>query len=115
MKTILRWVITKKGNEFQVALPARRIVCPRCDGTGTHDHPAFSNGVDHEHLEDPDFSENYLRGHYDVRCEECNGDRVVLAVDWDALTPKMRDRLARAEWEAGQSERERESERRMGA
>lgn len=109
-------VLTKKGNEFEVMLPARYEVCCRCEGKGVHDHPAFSNGISSSEMdEDPDFRENYFSGRYDVRCEECNGERVILEVDVDALTEKMRERYYRALDEVAASERERQAERRMGA
>jgi DnaJ-class molecular chaperone len=77
--TVKATVLTKKGNYFEVMLPAKRIVCPRCDGVGTQ------------------FSESYSRGDYDTACEECHGKNVVLVVDEDALScdgglHKMRDR-----------------------
>lgn len=115
VKTIITSVVTRKGNGFEIPLPAKRIVCPRCDGNGTHDHPAFSNGVDSEHLEDPDFSESYFRGHYDVRCEECHGERILDVLDYDALTPKMLDRVDRAEKQAARYQAEADAERRWGA
>lgn len=104
------WVETAKGNKFELPLPAKRVVCPRCDGSGVHDHPSFSNGV--SGLDDPDFAKEYFRGTYDVRCEECDGKNIVLVVDEDALAPKMLDRYLRAQDSKSRHEAEIASERR---
>jgi hypothetical protein len=64
-------------------IPARFEVCPTCEGSGTVDHPAFSNGITgSEWAEwDQDEREDYLRGRYDVPCGQCNGQRVVEVPD----------------------------------
>lgn len=68
--------------EFEVFLPTKRALCSRCDGRGVHDHEAFSDGITMgEFAEDPDFHEAYMRGAYDVKCSECNGERVVTLID----------------------------------
>jgi hypothetical protein len=60
----------------QLSCLAKWEICDRCDGNGVHDHPAFSNGLGYDDFygpdADPDFREQYMRGDYDVRCEECN-------------------------------------------
>jgi hypothetical protein len=111
-----QWVITKKGNQFQVLLPAKRIVCPTCDGEGRHVNRAIDgNGISAEEFaEDPDFMESYMAGHYDVRCEECNGKRVIEEIDTDALTPKMLERYYRALDEEQAHRAEMAAERRIG-
>lgn len=104
------------GNE--VSIPARFEVCDHCRGRGHHDHPAFSNGItqsDREDWADDDFMEEYMRGTYDVRCEECNGNRVVLVPDEFLATPeqiKVWEDNEREEWEYRAMV---EAERRMGA
>jgi predicted methyltransferase len=110
------WVQTKKGNQFEIMLPAKRIVCPRCNGTGSHVNPAIDgNGLSADDLDqDPDFNEAYFRGDYDVRCEECKGENVVLELDYEALTPKMQERVCRAEREERAYQAELAMERRLG-
>lgn len=79
----------------EISLPCRFEVCPRCEGKGVHDHPAFSNGISRDQFdEDPDFAEDYFKGRYDVRCSECNGERVVSVPDEEALTPEQARVLA---------------------
>lgn len=94
----MSWV-EEQGNDFflmeededgaveAIKLPSRFAVCPRCDGHGKHDHPAFSNGITGSEWEEWDDEERdgYFSGRYDVVCGECHGKRVVAEIDWDAL------------------------------
>lgn len=55
-------------------------VCDRCRGHGSHTNPAIDgNGITRSEMGElgPEFLEDYLSGVYDVRCERCNGLRVV--------------------------------------
>ncbi len=79
------------GEPVKHELPARNEVCPRCQGTGVHDPKEFSSGFTREDFdEDPDFAEAYMKGHYDVQCEECKGRNVIPVVCEDSLTPAQR-------------------------
>lgn len=113
---IHQWVTTKKGNQFQIFLPGKREICGTCRGKGHHVNPAIDgNGLSSEDFdEDPDFRESYLRGHYDVSCEECQGVGHVFDIDYDALTPKMRERVYRAMDEERAARAEDDAERRAG-
>lgn len=72
-----------------VVLPSKVAVCKRCNGSGVHDHPAFSNGLSREDFEeDPDFRESYFAGHYDVQCSECDGLRVVAVANFERFTDR---------------------------
>ena len=104
------------GNEIQ--LPIKRIICPRCDGYGHHDHPAFSNGITASEWNSDDWDDDsradYLRGRFDVRCDECGGNNVVDVPDEDRMTPAQVALLhdhyrAERSWQA-----EIDMERRMG-
>lgn len=107
------WVITKKGNQFEVLLPAKRIVCPACDGAGTELRGGLKGVViSDENLADDDFREAYFGGRYDVACSECKGLNVVEVVDEDRLTKKMAERYWRAVDEDAASDREYEAEQR---
>ena len=79
---------------LEVVIPSRFEVCPTCEGKGTHDHPAFCNGITSDEWNGPDWDEDsraqYLGGAYDVPCHECKGNRVVLMPDFDRLTPAQR-------------------------
>ena len=81
------------GNEHAFSVPGKFEVCPRCDGTGKHDHPAFSNGITSSewngHDWDDESRESYLRGTYDVQCTECDGKRVVIEPNLTACSRKQ--------------------------
>lgn len=93
------WVVTKKGNAFEMELPAKHELCPRCEGRGSHVNPAIDeNGINpQEFIDDPEFEENYFGGLYDVACYECKGLRVITVPDKSRLTEKMKDRVERHE------------------
>lgn len=89
-----------------------RIVCPRCRGHGAVDN---LGDVTEWLREDPDAFDDYMSGMYDVRCDECHGNKVVDEMieagsdpdDWVSLMSWLRDACShRAEVAA---------ERRMGA
>lgn len=81
--------VDEEGYIHELSLPAKYEVCPRCDGRGVHDNPAFSNGFTSDEMaeEGPEFVEDYMAGVYDVRCSECKGERVVPVPDTDRADP----------------------------
>ena len=96
------------GEERDLAFPGRWEICDRCRGNGTHDHPAFSNGLTSEDFEeDPDFREEYLAGRYDVRCEECGGEGKVAVPDVPAMRFNQRRLLVRCRRQAREIARDR--------
>jgi hypothetical protein len=101
-------VCGEDGAEMEVRLPAHFVVCPRCEGAGTHVNPSIDgNGISAEEFaEDPDFAESYFSGAYDVPCSRCRGKRVVEEVDEDQFTPAQK--AAYAQYEESQSEMARE-------
>lgn len=103
-------------HEIVYDFPATREKCQTCDGTGSHVNPAIDgNGLSEEYISDPEFMADYMGGFYDVRCDECKGEKIVLVIDRGHADPKMLkllDEAALAEWEC---EQEAAAERRMGA
>lgn len=92
--------------------PAKFEVCGNCNGKGSHVNRAIDgNGLSDELSSDPDFCEDYLSGVYDVRCDVCGGQRVVLVpaseAGEQAVQQVMQQHYA--------SEAEVAAERRMGA
>lgn len=74
----------------ELILPAKRVVCPVCDGVGTHVDPAIDgDGLTAEDLEDDSFRENYMSGAYDVPCDYCRGNKVVEEIDEEACRTRL--------------------------
>ena len=50
-------------------------ICPHCEGHGTMDNPAFSDGFTSSELYDmePEERHRILNGAYDVACSSCKG------------------------------------------
>lgn len=93
MKNTITITVIDENTDASVshALPAVWEICYNCDGNGTVDHPAFSNGISQEDFdEDPEFREDYFAGRYDVRCPHCKGSGKMLAVNEDALNENQR-------------------------
>lgn len=58
----------------------RFIVCPTCEGRGTHvNRNVDGHGITSDEMDElgPDFFEDYMSGVYDVVCTECRGRNVV--------------------------------------
>ena len=67
----------KKYIEF----PAKYIVCYVCEGRGSYVNPSVDeHGIDPRDM-DEDFAESYFEGAFDVTCQYCCGQRVVLTID----------------------------------
>lgn len=66
-----------------VSLPAKFVVCSRCQGKGTH----VNSSIDENDMPDWDDEsrEMYLSGGYDVPCHECGSEKVVKRVDVAAV------------------------------
>ena len=107
------------GVEVTVMVAQKWEICSTCGGNGKHDHPAFSNGISAEEFQnewDHEEQEMYMRGAYDVRCDECDGAGKVLEVDFDSIKdPEVAAAIEREYDNARYDAAEREQERRMGA
>lgn len=67
-----------------MAAPSKFTLCPTCEGRGTHvNRNVDGHGITQDEMDElgPDFFEDYMSGVYDVRCETCNGLRVVPACE----------------------------------
>lgn len=106
-----------EGNE-DIEIPAKYEVCETCEGKGSHVNPSIdSNGITASEMDElgPDFMEDYVSGVYDVRCNECGGERLVPVVD-EERAGEVLTKIAN-EWIEShyQTQAEYEAERRMGA
>ena len=89
--------------------PQKWEICCRCKGEGKHDHPAFANGITQSEMREmgQDGMDSYFAGHYDVRCDACEGSGKVQVVDVDAMHETQR-----AQWEAEADDRREAAEAR---
>lgn len=71
--------VFRTDHDIHLEVPAVFDICPTCKGKGTHVNPSIDrHGLTREDfLEDPDFEEEYFNGTYDIKCNECDGLRVV--------------------------------------
>ena len=83
-------IVDANGDDFPV--PARRILCPRCNGDGKVGHPAFAEQAITAEEWYSEWSEEerdlYLGGAYDIECPECQGRLWTLVLDEDICTPE---------------------------
>lgn len=113
----------ENGDEIEITahFPAKWEICDHCRGNGTHDHPAFSNGISGEEFYgewEPEERERYMDGFYDVSCDDCGGSGKVKVIDEDAITEDQQDDLKdyyRQLRRQAAYDRECAMERRMGA
>ncbi len=114
-----------RGNEITHTLPARFVVCSKCEGHGTHLNPSIgehaytSEEFDEAFSDDEQRAEYFKRGGiYDVPCQQCEGKRVVLEVDRAACVTPEHHKGLRELRKQRQDDREYaalcESERRAG-
>lgn len=96
MKTTIELIMyDDDGEEVVHTFPAKNEVCSNCDGYGSYVNPSIDgNGITESEMaeilhEDPDFLDNYMSGMYDIQCECCHGNKVVLAANEDACTPEQ--------------------------
>jgi len=108
-KRIVANFLDKNGTYSELIVAAQKIICPRCDGNGTHVNPSIDLELTLDDLSDPDFSEAYRRGDYDVNCEQCNGEKIVLVPDENSLTEEQRADHWRYLDEVAQNRREDEA------
>lgn len=72
----------ENDEEREITLSCVYVVCPRCQGRGTHTNPSIDgNGITQSEMHELgyQFQEDYCNGMYDVSCYECKGKRVVPA------------------------------------
>lgn len=108
----MKTTITVQGETYDV--PAHYIICPNCQGHGTHLMPSIR---EHAYTQEEfrDFSDDerdaYFNrgGMFDVPCETCKGLRVVIEPHVEAASPEQA-RIIEA-WINEQHEDQMEAER----
>lgn len=84
---------TEDGEECVHDFPAAYVVCATCCGEGSHvNRNIDGNGITSSEWAEWDDEEkdHYMRGDYDVPCEECHGQRVTLEIDESVFTAEDR-------------------------
>jgi len=123
--TITITLYNDDGDEETHELPAKFEVCSRCEGHGTHLNPsigehAYSVEEFNESFDDEERAEYFKRGGiYDVRCEECGGEKVTAVADEKACEHNHELKALLERWhrkleDDALYEAERRHEQRMG-
>lgn len=81
-------------DDNEIELPTKWAICGTCRGNGKHSLRMGALTQDDIDEMGPDSFEDYMAGHYDAVCEDCE-DGKVRVVDQDYLTPEQR-----TAWEA---------------
>jgi RecJ-like exonuclease len=105
------------GEEVSMSIPGRYEVCDRCHGKGTHTNPAIDgNGITSDEMYElgDDFLGDYLSGVYDVVCEECKGQNVVMVPDEARCSKEQIDTYNKYLQDKWELEQERLAEIRYG-
>lgn len=75
----------------EIELPSKWMVCPTCQGKGTHVNPSIdSGGLVYDDRADLEFVDDYMAGNYDVQCSQCEGRTTVLGIDFDRMSADER-------------------------
>lgn len=92
-----------EGETTLHVVPAKRIVCPTCDGAGSVPPNHWYSGDEWRHELSEDDRDLYMSGALDRCCDDCKGERVVTVVDRDRTPANILaaiDELAEIEREA---------------
>lgn len=95
--------------------PGKKVVCTYCNGMGAHSRHLGAIPLEEFDSWDDEDRDNYLDGAYDMVCEECRGERIVLEPDFNSMSEE--DRKAYEEYVREEMEYRKlcEMERRLGA
>lgn len=99
----------------EVTLPSKFVVCGRCEGRGVHD--CWEGGMTGDEMAEqgPEFFDDYMDGVYDTRCTECNGLRVIEAINVERVPPALMGKFVESEKRRQEYESELYYERQMAA
>lgn len=106
------------GDEVEVEVNSRNVICENCEGEGTVSRfagEAFTQGDFDSFEEFSDFAKECRNGMYNVNCPECKGTKVVRVPDLSDLSPEELESYQEQQKEEAAFRRMQESERRMGA
>ena len=78
------------GGSATVQCETKFVICPTCNGRGTHTNPNIDCGgiTASEWAEwGPEEQDRYMSGGYDVTCSHCNGEKVIQEFEYDTKNP----------------------------
>lgn len=112
-----RFIVWVDDEDVEHHLLCKWEVCGTCRGNGKHVNPSIdASGLTAEDFhEDPDFAEMYVRGDYDVICNECDGLRVVPVLDVENNPKELVEKYHQYREDEYRWARESAAERAMGA
>ena len=87
--TFEEWV-KALGGSATVQCETKFVLCPTCQGRGTHTNPNIDCGgiTASEWYEwGPEEQDHYMSGAYDVSCYQCNGEKVIQQFEYDTKNP----------------------------
>lgn len=115
MQLKTRTIEDDNGNETEIQVPCKWIICGYCQGNGKHsrDLGAITSSEWADEW-DEESRENYLSGAYDKSCEECHGSGKVLEEDYSTLSKIDRELLEAQDQSEADYQRTCAAERRMG-
>jgi len=114
MRTIITFI---DNEEIERQLPAKYEVCPRCEGVGAHTNPAIDgNGITADEMAElgDEFFNDYMSGVYDIKCEQCDGLRVVLVPDEIRADAKLLKEYESIQDDMAYYDMQRQHEQQMG-
>lgn len=74
-------------DDGEIELPTRWAICKTCDGEGKHSRRFGAITAEDRYLNwDADSFQDYMDGHYDARCDDCEGEGKVKVADRSRMT-----------------------------
>jgi hypothetical protein len=100
--------------EKELKLPARFELCDLCEGKGKVVNPSIdAGGLSRDDFdEDPGFEEDYHSGRFDIHCPQCQGKRVIPAVDYERLSGEEKKEFDQYVHDQEEAARDAEADRR---
>lgn len=86
MKTMSITMVNSDGDEIEIAIPSKWVICEDCRGHGKSS--AYLGAFTHDDMQEegPEFVEDYIAGNYDRPCDTCGGSGKELVPDLEQCT-----------------------------
>jgi RecJ-like exonuclease len=109
-------ILFTSATDTQIALPTKWEICCTCEGHGKHSRRfgAITSEDRYGEWDEESFAD-YMAGHYDARCEDCEGEGKVRVADWSRMTPAQTQAYKEQLADDAEVDAIYAAERRMGA